>query len=181
MTSVKITAVSLCAVVCLASLGLAVPDAAAQEIGQLKGPDLVVEHIALHAMGAGREFTGLRVTVRVRNRGNGAAAGCTVALYVLEGASGNQGHQTKTMMATGAGGSRDLHFDLGGTTGVFQGMLTAVADIPVTAHPAGKIKEGSPLAVSGPGGPPDLNNGFTVIADTTGLNLPIVWKNPAAQ
>ncbi len=185
MRSARITAVSLCAVVCLAFLGIATPHAdAAPVLMQLRGPDLIIQEIILREQTSG-EFTQVRISVRVRNRSNGAAGPSELALIYSQNVLSGPNPVlvlTKTTGTIAAGAYEELDFVIEAIVGAFRGMLVAVADAPVAGSPSGQVREGRPLmAVSGAGGPTDTNNGFAVIFDTTGRTLPVRWKNPAAQ
>ncbi len=185
--------VGLCAVLCLVSVGLMAPGANAAPaprggpmIAALQGPDLVIQEIIVREQSAA-EFSQVRLSVRVRNRGNGAAGPSEVALIYSQNVLGAPNAAlvlTKTTEAIAAGEHEELDFVIDGIAGSagFRGMLVAVADAPVAAHPSGQVREGKPLmVVAGAGGPTDFNNGFVVIFDTAGRTLPLRFKNPAVN
>ncbi|MGC9319359.1 MAG: CARDB domain-containing protein [Armatimonadota bacterium] len=177
----SVAAVGLCAVVCLAFLSLAPPDASAAPptLAVKRGPDLVVQEIIIREEGT-EEFHDVRVSVRVRNVGGANAGRSMTALIYSDNAPVGATVTTEPTPGIRAGGQHEVEFVIEGIAGRFSGMLLAVADAPVEASPTGQVTEGAPsltMAVVTPR--TDSNNTFGVICSTQGKTPPIRYQNPA--
>jgi len=149
-----------------------------------QGPDLVIQEIIIREQSSG-EFSTVRVSVRVRNKGDATAGASEVMLLYTHNIMGTHYPavvQHATVGLIPAGGYQEVDFMLEGIAGPLRGMLVAAADVPVAGSPTGQVREGRRLlTTTSVGTTTDLNNGFAVIFDCTGRTLPVRFKNPAVQ
>ncbi|MGD9497717.1 MAG: hypothetical protein AB7Y46_15555 [Armatimonadota bacterium] len=150
-----------------------------------RGRDRVIREIMLTGVGAGPVGANLEVSVGVENCGEGQAGGFRLALIYMANLDMGEPYikiEMKQFSPIMAGDALMVSFAIPAYPGTpDKGTLIAIADPSVSGHPAGAMLEGRLLRAIGGVGRTDINNVFGVIFAAEGHDLPLRWRNPAAQ